>query len=238
MKKKIIVVLLLFSFFLPVLINAASVSNALYSSNSNVVAGEELETKLNISLDGISKEGKIAIFGVNYTLTYDKKFLRLVSTNTSDFDDFFEPKTTGQKIISLAYGSSDLSTYKTVSDDSLCSKGAYYCLNSITSYLSFIPAKNKNKSVEIKISNIVVYAVDYTNKNNIKIVTYPYNKTLKIKINVSSTSETVDGKSILSVVTDKNKVNINNVISKAKTKVKKNFLHQPKRPESTTKKQK
>ena len=223
MKKIIIRILILFGFFLPVIINAASINGALYSSNSNVVAGEELETKLSINLDGISKDGKIAIFGVNYTLTYDKKFLRLVSTNTSDFDDFFEPKTTGQKIISLAYGSSDLSTYKTVSEDSLCSKGAYYCLDTITSYLSFIPAKNKNKSAEIKISNIVVYAVDYTNKNNIKIVTYPYNKTLKIKVNVSSTSESVDGKSILSVVTDKNKVNVNNVINKAKTKVKKNM---------------
>lgn len=223
MKKKIIGVLLLFGFFLPVLISAASVSNALYSSNSNVVAGEELETKLSISLDGISKDGKIAIFGVNYTLTYDKKFLRLVSTNTSGFDDFFKPQKTGQNIISLAYGSSDLSTYKTVSDESLCSNGAYYCLDNYTSYLSFIPIVNKNKSTEIKISKIIVYAVDYTNSNNIKVVSFPYNKTLKIKVNVSSSSEKIDAKSILSVVTDKNKVDVSNVISKAKTKVKKNI---------------
>ncbi len=218
MKKKIFNCLLFLLLLIPVITNAASINGVSFTQGVTAVAGDEFETTLKISLNGISKTDKIAIYGVGFTLEFDKNVIKPVETDTTDFNDYYVDKSSYWDISSIVYGVEGITDNLTVSSDNICEDiGMYYCSGTYETKWYFTGIKNANTTTKINIKKITVYAVDYSDEENIKNLTLEYGKTFTSEVKIEKSSSSVSSSSVTSSI----KKSTSKSVKKASTTAKK-----------------
>lgn len=218
MKKKIFNCLLFLLLLIPVITDAASINGVSFTQGVTAVAGDEFETTLKISLNGISKTDKIAIYGVGFTLEFDKNVIKPVETDTTDFNDYYVDKSSYWDISSIVYGVEGITDNLTVSSDNICEDiGMYYCSGTYETKWYFTGIKNANTTTKINIKKITIYAVDYSDEENIKNLTLEYGKTFTSEVKIEKSSSSVSSSSVTSSI----KKSTSKSVKKASTTAKK-----------------
>ena len=205
--KKILFNILLFIFiFIPSTIFAGGIDKVSYGGLGVADAGEEFYTNLTINFDGVNLDENVAIIGLEYDLVFDKNVLKPVSSDTTDFDDFYVENSSGWHVSSMVYGSVAESTSTKVSNANICNIGAYYCNESYKSIWYFVPIKNKDTTAKLQIKNLTVYGIDFTDEENPVVLQDKYDKTLTYSVKISKTGSKIDASSIKSDITKSSKV--------------------------------
>lgn len=144
----------------PNITRAVIISNVTLEGSEEGTVGEEINTKVNINLSGLTlgNDSTVGIIGVQYDVKYDDTVLEASGINNSVFETtlyYTEDENTKQR----SYFVFSEITGAPVKNS--CVQGELYC-GDYTTDLSFFVNKANKTSTTVEISNVVVYLLDIT----------------------------------------------------------------------------